>query len=73
MQAYFRCVEGLEARADQVATKACKKLVTDMHHEAKIQATVSYYGSKLGQKLSKTEARHTTLTRDQYLEVDEEH
>jgi hypothetical protein len=36
MQTYFRCAEGLEARADLVATAACKKLVTNMHHEEKI-------------------------------------
>jgi hypothetical protein len=53
MQTYFRCAEGLEARADLVATTAYKKLVTDMHHEVKIQAIVTYYGSKLGQKITK--------------------
>ena len=73
MQTYFRCAEGLEARADRVATAACKKLVTDMHHEAKIQAIVTYYGSKLGQKITKAEARQASLTRAQYIEVDEEH
>jgi hypothetical protein len=52
MQTYFRC-----ARADLVATAACKKLVTDMHHEAKIQAIVTYYGSKLGQKITKAKSR----------------
>ena len=41
MQTYYRCEEGFEARAEQVTTKACKKLITDMHHE------VTYYGSKL--------------------------
>jgi hypothetical protein len=48
MQTYFRCAEGLEARADLVATTAYKKLITHMHHEVKIQAIVTYYGSKLG-------------------------
>ena len=56
-----------------VATKACKKLVTDMHHETRIQTIITYYGSKLGEKVSKEEARKMTLTRDQYLEVDKEH
>lgn len=73
MQSYFRCAEGFEARADQAATKACKKLVTDMLHEVRIQAIVTYHGSRLGEKVTKTEARRMTLTRDQYLEVDEEH
>ena len=73
MQTYFICEEGSEARADLVATKACKKLVTDMHHETRIQTIITYYALKLGEKVSKEEARKMTLTRDQYLEVDKEH
>ena len=73
MQTYYRCEEGSEARVDFVATKAYKKLVTDMHHETRIQTIITYYGSKLGEKVSKEEARKMTLTRDQYLEVDKEH
>ena len=73
MQTYYRCEEGFEARAEQATTKACKKLITDMHHEVRIQAIITYYGSKLGEKVSKEEARKMTLTRDQYLEVDKEH
>ena len=56
-----------------VATKACKKLITDMHHETRILTIITYYGSKLGEKVSKEEARKMTLTQDQYLEVDKEH
>ena len=73
MQTYFRCENGSEARVDLVATKACKKLVTDMHHETRIQTIITYYESKLGEKVSKEEARKMTLTRDQYVEVDKEH
>ena len=60
MQTYYRCEEGSKARANLVATKACKKLVTDMHHET----IITYYGSKVGEKISKEEARKMTLTRD---------
>ena len=56
MQTYYRCEEGFEARAEQVTTKACKKLVTDMHHEVHIQAIVTYYGSKLGERKTKKDA-----------------
>lgn len=73
MQTYYRCEEGFEARAEQVTTKACKKLVTDMHHEVRIQAIVTYYGSKLGERKTKKDAREMQLTREQYLEVNEEH
>ena len=38
MQDFFRCDAGYEARADVVATTCCKKLVVDMHYEARIQA-----------------------------------
>jgi hypothetical protein len=36
MQDFFRCDAGYEARADVVATMSCKKLVVDMHYEARI-------------------------------------
>jgi len=36
MQTYYRCEDGFEARAEQVTTKAYKKLITDMHHEVRI-------------------------------------
>ena len=73
MQTYYRCKEGFEARAEQVTTKACKKLVADMHHEVRIQAIVTYYGSKLGERKTKKDAREMKLTQEQYLEVNEEH
>ena len=57
MQTYYRCEEGFEARAEQVTTKACKNLITDMHHEVRIQAIITYYGSKLGERKTKKDAR----------------
>jgi hypothetical protein len=53
MHDFFRCEGGYEARADVVATTSCKKLVVDMHYEARIQASVSYHGSVLGEKVTK--------------------
>ena len=73
MQTYYNCEEGFEARVEQVTTKACKKLVTDMHHEVRIQAIVTYYGSKLGERKTIKDTREMQLTREQYLEVNEEH
>jgi hypothetical protein len=69
MQDFFRCEAGYEARADVVSTTSCKKLVVDMHYEARIQAIVSYHGSVLGEKVTKQQARTMSLTRDQYLQV----
>ena len=68
MQTYYRCEEGFEARAEQVTTKACKKLITDMHHEARVHAIVTYYGSKLGERKTKKDAREMQLTREQYVD-----
>ena len=42
MQDFYRCEAGYEDRANQVANKACFKLVKDMHYEAHIQAVVQY-------------------------------
>jgi hypothetical protein len=52
-----------------VATTRCKKLIVDMHYEARIQAIVSYHGSILEEKVTKQEGRTMSLTRDQYLQV----
>jgi hypothetical protein len=48
MQDFFRCDAGYEARADVVATTSCKKLVVDMHYEARIQAIVTTMAPSLG-------------------------
>jgi hypothetical protein len=64
MQDFFRCEAGYEARADVVATTSCKMLVMDMHYEARIQAIVTYHGSVLGERVTKTQARTMSLTRD---------
>jgi hypothetical protein len=50
-----------------VATTSCKKLVVDMHYEARIYAIVTYHGSILGEKVSKQGAQTMSLTWDQYL------
>jgi hypothetical protein len=36
MQDFFRCEEGFEVRAEVVASKSCKKLIVDMHYEARL-------------------------------------
>ena len=64
MQDFFRCQEGFEGTADVVANTACKKLVVDMHYEARIQAIISFHGTVLGRKVSKQNARTMTLTQE---------
>jgi hypothetical protein len=53
MRNFFICEAGYEARTDVVATTSCKKLVMDMHYEARIQAIIIYHGSVLGEKVTK--------------------
>ena len=44
-----------------------------MHYEVRIQAIVTYYGSKLGERKTKKDAREMQLAREQYLEVNKKH
>jgi hypothetical protein len=57
MQLYDKCEEGFEVRADAVVTKACKKIVVDLHYEARTQAVITNYGSFLGQSVKKPQER----------------
>ena len=46
-----------------MATKCCKKLVVDMHYEARIQTIITYHGAVLGEKVTKKDARTMMLCR----------
>jgi len=48
MQEYFKLDDGFEGMAEAVAKRACRKHVVDVHHEARLQAIIDYYGTKLG-------------------------
>jgi hypothetical protein len=58
----FVCMISSDVRRDTrpgwmvVATMSCKKLVVDMHYEARIQAIVTYHGSILREKVTKQDA-----------------
>jgi hypothetical protein len=73
MQDFFRCQDGFEAKADMVATRCCKKLVLDMHYEARLQTIISFHTTVLGEKVTKTDARTMSLTEEQYLQVNIEY
>ena len=73
MQDFFRCKEGYEVKADAVANKAAKKLIKDMHYEARIWAVIQYNAKILRVRLPKSAARTMRLTREQYLKVNIEH
>jgi hypothetical protein len=69
MQDFYRCEQGKETQAEVVSTRACKKLVTDIIYEARLQAIVNYNTTVEGQRVSKVEARGMTLSRAQYIHV----
>ena len=53
MQDFYRCEEGYEAKADAMADKAAKKLVKDMHYEARIPALIQYHTEFLRKRIPK--------------------
>jgi hypothetical protein len=69
MQDFFRLQDGCEDVAALVVTKACKRLVKDLHYEARIQAVITFNGGYLGKKVTKKEAREMTLTKEEYMQV----
>jgi len=72
LQIFFRCEEGQEDRVEKVMVKSARKRITDMHYEERLTCIVKYYTKHLGEKITKTQARQRTLTREQYLEVNED-
>ena len=73
MQDFFICEEGYEAKVDVVADKATKKLIKDMHYEARIQAMIQYHAEILRERIPKRATRTMSLTPEQYLKVNIEH
>ena len=73
MQDFFRCEERYEAKADVVADKAAKKLIKDMHYEARIRAMIQYHVEILRVRVPKSATRTMRLTPEQYLKVNIEH
>ena len=67
MQDFYRCQEGFEAKAKSISEQATKKLVKDMHYEARIQAIMDYYAQHRRMKVKKEEARTMNLAREQFL------
>ena len=69
MQDFYRCVEGQEALANQVAHTTCYQQVKDMHYEVRVQAIVSYCTDYKKRSVKKEVARNLFLTREKYLKV----
>jgi hypothetical protein len=73
MQDFFRCEEGHQQLATEVAMTACQKLVKDMMYESRISQNIFYKANYERVKLSKPECRNLLLTKEQYLMVSKEH
>jgi hypothetical protein len=56
-----------------VLQQACKKLIVDMHYQARPQAVVTYHKSILGEDIKKLEARQMMLTKEQFIAVHKEY
>ena len=73
MQDFYRCVEGQEALANQVAHTTCYQQVKDMHYEVRVQAVILYCAEyekmSVKKEVKKEVARKLFLTREQYLKV----
>ncbi|KAL6650327.1 hypothetical protein ACP70R_009252 [Stipagrostis hirtigluma subsp. patula] len=65
---FYRCEPGQEARAAMVARTVCKKRVTDLRYEARIQAIIDYHAAQKV-KIKKPPTKLLKLTREQYLSV----
>jgi hypothetical protein len=50
-----------------VITNCCKKLVWEIHYEARIQTARNYHATVLGQRVTKEEVRTIYLTPEQYI------
>jgi len=75
MQDFFRCQPGWEERAYQVAYASCKRRVSDLYHESRLQAHIDYNATYRNRRMNRTQARREIeiLTREQYLQVNRKH
>jgi hypothetical protein len=73
MQRFFQPMAGTEAACAETLVAACRKRVTDMHYDVKARQAIAYYASKRGEKLDPAQAKRTTLSFEQYMQVHEEY
>jgi hypothetical protein len=69
VQNYYKLEEGMKAVAELVITKACTKLVVDLHYEGRLQCIINWHRAILREKITKDDARTLQLTRDEYIQV----
>ena len=71
----FQMPAGREERAYQVAYASCKRRVSDLYYDARLQAHRDYNATFRNRRINKTQARREieVLTREQYLQVNRKH
>jgi hypothetical protein len=53
MQDFFRCQLGQEERVYQVAYASCRRRVSDLYYESRIQAHIDYNATFLKRRINK--------------------
>jgi hypothetical protein len=54
-------------QGEDVQEKVCKKLVSDLHHEARLQCIINHAADVLGEVCHKDEARKRHVTKEEYM------
>jgi hypothetical protein len=69
LQEFYKWEEGKEEAAKYVLENVCRKLVHDMHYEARIQAVVTFYGEHKKLPMPKKKAWRKYLKKEEYMQV----
>lgn len=73
MQDFFTCEPGHEEKAAQVQDRVCRARLGHLYHETRLQCIINHRADVFGEKVSKSEARGMTLTREEYELVSMKH
>lgn len=68
LQQYFKRAEGEERACDFILHEICKRRVTGMHYEARVQCVRNWHADRKIH-MSKEDARDTLMAPWQYLQV----
>uniref|UniRef100_A0ACD5YB94 Uncharacterized protein n=1 Tax=Avena sativa TaxID=4498 RepID=A0ACD5YB94_AVESA len=66
---FFTLVEGIFEEGCKVVVEKAKKLIPEMHYDARVNCVTNWYGHEKKIAMPKKRARKRLLTREQYLKV----
>ena len=72
MQDFYRLEQEYEEKVEEQINKACRKLVSDLEYEARVQVIIDYYALHKPPprlKVDKTETSTIKLTVEEYIKV----